>query len=65
MFDKLKAMALKMGYTHISIEFLTELRDVMPEFEQFMRDMRALVGRPEDDEDQGFNRRDRGMDYIG
>lgn len=42
-FAKLKALAHKLGYGHISIEFLTELRDVIPEYEKFMGDMRELL----------------------
>lgn len=41
-FDKLKALAEKCGHTHLSLEFLMEFKECVPEFEQFMRDGRAL-----------------------
>lgn len=52
-FDRLKALCQKLGYPGICPEALTEIRDVIPEFNQFMDDGRRLFfGDPKKEEDQ-------------
>lgn len=48
-YEKLKAHAAKLGYSHLSLEFCVEMQTVTKEFEEFMAGMRELLA-PVDDE---------------
>lgn len=42
-FEKLKELAKKSGHTHLSLEFLMEFKECVPEFQKFMGDAAELL----------------------